>query len=39
MIPLATDGASPSLPAAEVGGIVLVVSLFVTVLWLLYLYR
>jgi hypothetical protein len=39
MIPLATEGAAPSLPALEVGGVVLVVSLLVTVLWLLYLYR
>ncbi len=37
MIPLATEGAS--LPAAETGGVVLVVSLLITALWLLYLYR
>ena len=37
MIPLATDGTV--LPPAETGGVALVLSLLVVVVWTLYLYR
>lgn len=38
LIPLATNGGE-TLPMMETGAVVLVVSLLVTVAWLLYLYR